>query len=94
MGNTKEAIERRMEFIQRNSFYGLAVDSLPVETIYGIEYIRKDDLVITMYKQEVIDKIWDIAKISSEHGNALMDLLGEERYRYIMTHHTPVKKED
>lgn len=93
MGNTVDDIKRRMEFIQRHSFYGIAVESLPVETHFGIEYVRKDDIVDMMFKQDVIDKIWDIAKNSPEHGNALMDLLGEARYNFVMTHHTPEKKE-
>ena len=29
---------------------------------------------------EVIKDIWNIAKKSPEHGNALMDILGEELY--------------
>ena len=33
---------------------------------------------------EVAKKIWDIAKISPEHGNALMDLLGEDKYCEVM----------
>lgn len=34
--------------------------------------------------QEVAEKIWNIAKISADHGNALMDLIGEETYVKIM----------
>jgi len=32
---------------------------------------------------EVAQKIWDIAKISPEHGNALIDVLGDEVYNKI-----------
>lgn len=39
-------------------------------------------------RREVIDKIWDIAKISPEHGNALMDFLGDELYVRIAQMHT------
>lgn len=34
-------------------------------------------------KEDVINKIWDIAKISPEHGNALMDILGVDLYNQI-----------
>ena len=34
--------------------------------------------------QEVAEKIWNIAKISADHGNALMDLIDEETYVKIM----------
>ena len=40
------------------------------------------------YRQEVINKIWDIAKMSPEHGNALMDILGEPTYEFVMRNHT------
>jgi hypothetical protein len=33
---------------------------------------------------EVAQKIWNIAKISPDHGNALMDLIGEEAYKKVM----------
>ena len=29
---------------------------------------------------DVAKKIWDIAKVSPEHGNALMDILGDVVY--------------
>ena len=34
-------------------------------------------------EHDVAKRIWDIAKISPEHGNALMDLLGNELYTKI-----------
>lgn len=34
-------------------------------------------------KREVMDAMWDIAKKSPEHGNALMDFLGDERYKAL-----------
>lgn len=34
-------------------------------------------------KLEVLHDIWEIAKKSPEHGNALMDLIGEEAYIQI-----------
>lgn len=34
--------------------------------------------------REVATKIWDICKISAEHGNAVIDLIGEENYLAIM----------
>lgn len=33
---------------------------------------------------DTAQKIWDIAKISPEHGNAVMDLLGDETYEKVM----------
>ena len=42
-------------------------------------------------EQLVIDRIWDIAKISPEHGNALMDILGDENYNYVMRNHSQSK---
>lgn len=33
---------------------------------------------------DVAKKIWQICKESPEHGNAVMDLLGEETYNEIM----------
>ena len=32
---------------------------------------------------DVIEKLWNIATISPEHGNALMDILGSDRYQTI-----------
>lgn len=33
---------------------------------------------------EVAKKIWEIAGISSEYGNAVMDVIGEEAYEKVM----------
>lgn len=33
---------------------------------------------------EVAKKIWEIARISPKHGNAVMDILGEEAYEKVM----------
>ena len=33
---------------------------------------------------EVAKKIWKIAGISAEHGNAVMDIMGEAAYRNVM----------
>lgn len=33
---------------------------------------------------EVAKEIWNICKKSSEHGNAVMDLIGEEAYNKVM----------
>ena len=41
--------------------------------------MKKDESTL-----EVAHKIWNIAKISSDHGNALMDLIGEEAYCKVM----------
>lgn len=35
-------------------------------------------------KVEVAKKIWEIAGISSEYRNAVMDLIGEEAYEKVM----------
>ena len=35
-------------------------------------------------RTEVVKLIWDICKISPEHGNAVMDIIGEEAYERIM----------
>ena len=42
-------------------------------------------------EQLVIDRIWDISKISPEHGNKLMDILGDEKYDYVMRNHSRSK---
>lgn len=39
-------------------------------------------------RQEVIDKIWDIAKISPDHGNMLMDIIGTGNYYLVMSNHS------
>ena len=36
---------------------------------------------------DVIGKLWNIAAISPEHGNALMDILGSDRYQTISKLH-------
>ena len=33
---------------------------------------------------EVAKKIWEIASISAKHGNAVMDIIGEEAYERVM----------
>ena len=33
---------------------------------------------------EVAKKIWEIAGISAKHGNAVMDIIGEEAYERVM----------
>ena len=33
---------------------------------------------------EVAKKIWKIASISAEHGNAVMDIIGEGAYQHVM----------
>ena len=33
---------------------------------------------------KVAKKIWEIAGISSEYGNAVMDVIGEEAYEKVM----------
>ena len=35
-------------------------------------------------KVEVAKKIWEIAGISSEYGNAVMDVIGKEAYEKVM----------
>lgn len=34
-------------------------------------------------KREVMDAMWDIARKSPDHGNALMDFLGVEKYQIL-----------
>ncbi len=34
---------------------------------------------------EVARLIWDIAKISPEHGNAIIDIIGDKAYDTVMT---------
>ena len=38
---------------------------------------------MAIVKREVLDALWEIAKKSPEHGNALMDFLGDERYNAL-----------
>lgn len=33
---------------------------------------------------EVAKEIWDICKKSPEHGNAVMDVIGDEAYQKVM----------
>lgn len=33
---------------------------------------------------EVAKKIWEIASISAKHGNAVMDIIGEEAHERVM----------
>ena len=62
-------------------------DIIPLATI---EMEDTEDLL----KIEVANKIWDIAKISPEHGNALMDLLGTEVYEKISMIQTSNSKKE
>lgn len=39
---------------------------------------------MTNIEREVANKIWEIARISPMHGNAIMDVIGEEAYIKIM----------
>ena len=35
------------------------------------------------YQVDVARRIWNICKLSPEHGNAVMDLLGEDLYKRL-----------
>lgn len=68
------------------------VEAIMDEDVY--EYLcgyRKRKVTVIKHHQftemekEIANKIWDIAAKSPEHGNALMDLLGEEAYVKIMS---------
>lgn len=43
-------------------------------------------------RKDVIDLIWNIAKISPYHGNALTDFLGDEKYKFVMDHHNDLTR--
>ena len=43
-----------------------------------------DGVELTQINVEVARKIWEIAKLSSDHGNALVDVLGDEIYSRVM----------
>lgn len=44
----------------------------------------KDINKIAEIRVEVARKIWEIAGISAEHGNAVMDVIGNEGYENVM----------
>lgn len=44
-------------------------------------------------KIDVAKKIWEIAAISSAHGNAVMDIIGEEAYLNVMRLQSKENKE-
>ena len=35
-------------------------------------------------KMDVAKEIWDICALTPEHGNAVMDIIGEEAYQRVM----------
>ena len=37
---------------------------------------------------DVANKIWEIVQISAEHGNAVIDLIGDEAYAEVERLHT------
>jgi len=43
-----------------------------------------DAILNRIIKKDVAKQIWAIAGISPEHGNAVMDIIGEEAYQNIM----------
>ena len=43
-----------------------------------------DVLELTQIKVDTARKIWEIAKLSSDYGNALVDVLGDEVYSRVM----------
>lgn len=43
-----------------------------------------DEILNRIIKKDVAKQIWAIAGISPEHGNAVMDIIGEEAYQNIM----------
>jgi len=45
---------------------------------------NKDQFMSELCRRDVAEKIWDIAKISSHHGNALIDLIGYDAYKKVM----------
>lgn len=46
-------------------------------TLYDMLNAKDNDDAIM---EEVAEMIWDICKISPKHGNAVMDLIGDEAY--------------
>ena len=47
--------------------------------------IEKERLTYEDYvKLDVASEIWNICAISPEHGNAVMDIIGEEAYQRVM----------
>ena len=46
--------------------------------------MKIDNVEVTPINVEAAKKIWDIAKISPEMGNAVMDVLGDEVYDRVM----------
>ena len=37
---------------------------------------------------DVANRLWSVAQISAEHGNALMDIIGDNAYNTVMKLHT------
>ena len=69
--------------IERDVTYGDICEALGI-----LDYEKMKDVVIypkdnNSVIDEVYNLIWGIAKISPEHGNALMDILGDEKYEEV-----------
>lgn len=43
-----------------------------------------DGVELTQINVDTARKIWEIAKLSSDYGNALVDVLGDEVYSRVM----------
>lgn len=43
-----------------------------------------DEILNRIIKKDVAKQIWAIAGITPEHGNAVMDIIGEEAYEKVM----------
>ena len=80
-------LEKQAELLEAFGGENGNYDIIPLATI---EMEDTEDLL----KIEVANKIWDIAKISPEHGNALMDLLGTEVYEKISMIQTSNSKKE
>jgi len=46
--------------------------------------IKRKDAIMEKIEIEVAKDIWEICKKSPEHGNAVMDVIGEEAYQRVM----------
>lgn len=74
--------------IERDVTYGDICEALGI-----LDYEKMKDVVIypkdnSAVIDEVYNLIWCIAKLSPEHGNALMDILGDEKYTEISVRST------
>ena len=61
-------------------------DSTNCITDEDIEFLKSqfDLMKYATARQDVIDRVYDICRLSPEHGNAVSDIFGDVAYNYII----------